>query len=218
MVAMIEKLEDPNVNRNLMMDLLTLIGVAMAVFAATNVDDLFLLAAFFADPSLRTRSVVEGQFLGIGVLVAISAAAALVALTVPEGYPALLGIVPLALGLRSLVALRRKDSDDGEQPDSAEVARRGARSQVATVAGVTIANGGDNLGVYIPLFAREPGHILIHASVFAVMTTLWCFVGFRLIQNRVVGACARRYGRLALSVVLIGLGLWILSDARVLLG
>lgn len=120
MVAMVEKLDDPTVNRKLMMDLLTLIGVAVAVFVATNVDDLFLLAAFFADPILRTRSVVEGQFLGIGILVAISAAAALVALTVPEGYPALLGIVPLALGLRSLVALqRKKDSDDGEQPDSA---------------------------------------------------------------------------------------------------
>ena len=217
MVAMVRNLDDPTVTRKLMMDLLTPIGVAVAVFAATNVDDLFLLAAFFADPSLRTRSVVEGQFLGIGVLVAISAAAASVALTVPEGYPALLGIVPLTLGLRSLVALRRKDGGDGEQPDSAEVARRGARSQVATVAGVTIANGGDNLGVYIPLFAREPGHILVHTSVFAVMTAIWCFVGFRLIQNRVVGACARRYGRLALPVVLIALGLWILSDARVLL-
>lgn len=89
---------------------------------------------------------------------------------------------------------------------------------MATVAGVTIANGGDNLGVYIPLFAGEPGHILIHASVFAVMTAIWCFVGFRLIQKCVVGAWARRYGRLALPVVLIGLGLWILSDARVLLG
>lgn len=187
MVAMVRNLDDPTVTRKLMMDLLTPIGVAVAVFAATNVDDLFLLAAFFADPSLRTRSVVEGQFLGIGVLVAISAAAASVALTVPEGYPALLGIVPLTLGLRSLVALRRKDGGDGEQPDSAEVARRGARSQVATVAGVTIANGGDNLGVYIPLFAREPGHILVHTSVFAVMTAIWCFVGFRLIQNRVVG-------------------------------
>jgi hypothetical protein len=36
-----------------MADLLGVLGVAAAVFASTNVDDVFLLAAFFADPHLR---------------------------------------------------------------------------------------------------------------------------------------------------------------------
>src|SRR5687768_14137157 len=90
-----------------MADRLGVLGVAVVVFAATNVDDVFLLAAFFADRHLRARSVVLGQFLGIGALVAASAAAAWAALAVPAGYPALLGAVPLALGLRGLWGLWR---------------------------------------------------------------------------------------------------------------
>ena len=206
-----------------MADLLAVLGVAVVVFASTNVDDVFLLAAFFADPHLRPRTVVAGQFLGIGALVTASAAAALAALAVPEGYPALLGAVPLALGLRKLWALRRDAASGEGEPDAADLraaeqqAERWTRSQVLAVAGVTVANGGDNLGVYIPLFAREPGLIPLYAGAFAAMTALWCFAGYRLVQNRVAGTHIRRYGHVALPVVLIALGLWILSGARVLL-
>ena len=64
-------------------DVLEVVGVGIVVFASTNLDDVFLLAAFFADPRLPARSVVSGQFLGIGALVAGSAAAAWAALAVP---------------------------------------------------------------------------------------------------------------------------------------
>ena len=83
------------------------------------------------------------------------------------------------------------------------------------VAGVTVANGGDNLGVYIPLFAREPRLVPLYAVVFAAMTALWCFAGHRLVQNHLVGAQLRRYGHVALPFVLITLGMWILAGARV---
>jgi cadmium resistance protein CadD (predicted permease) len=201
-------------------DLLGVLGVAVVVFASTNVDDVFLLASFFADRHLRARSVVLGQFLGIGALVAASAAAAWASLAVPEGYPAMLGAVPLALGVRKLWGLRRaggEAEDDIDLRGAEERAERRTHSQVLAVAGVTVANGGDNLGVYIPLFARDPRLVPLYALVFAVMTALWCFAGHRLIQNRMIGDRLRRYGHVALPIVLISLGLWILAGARVLL-
>ncbi|MFN0242684.1 MAG: cadmium resistance transporter, partial [Planctomycetota bacterium] len=140
-----------------MFDAVETLAVSAAVFASTNVDDLFLLAAFFADPRLRPRAIVAGQFLGIGALTAASAVAALAALTVPDGYVALLGVVPLALGVKKLVELRRGDRHEND--DLAQRAATSSASQILAVAGVTIANGGDNLGVYIPLFAREPAQI-----------------------------------------------------------
>jgi cadmium resistance protein CadD (predicted permease) len=204
-----------------MNDQLGVLGVAAVVFASTNVDDVFLLAAFFADSHLRGRSVVLGQFLGIGALVAASAAAAWASLAVPEGYPALLGVVPLALGLQKILALRathaRTDIDEADVQAAESRAERRTHSQVLAVAGVTVANGGDNLGVYIPLFAREPRLIAFYAGVFAVMTALWCLLGYRLVRNRVIGDQLRRYGHVTLPVVLIALGIWILSGARVLL-
>lgn len=199
------------------MDTHSLVGLGIVMFVSTDIDDLFLLAAFFADPRLRPRNVVAGQFLGIGALVAASAAAALAAVAVPEGWTALLGIVPLALGVRGLLELRGGDDDADEEHARAEAAaERRTGSQTLAVAGVTIASGGDNLGVYIPLFASEPAAIPVFAAIFAVMTALWCWVGYRLVNHPRLGAVLRRYGRVALPFVLIALGLVILSGALVL--
>lgn len=198
---------------------LGMVGVAAVIFASTNVDDVFLLAAFFSDHHLATSSVVLGQFVGIGALFVISAVAAFASLAVPQGYTALLGAVPLALGLHKVWQLRRSDGDVDQSGIQAEEVRAGRRthSRVISVAGVTIANGGDNLGVYIPLFAREPDLIPLYGVVFAAMTALWCFAGYRLVKNQLIGEQIQRYGHIALPVVLIALGLWILSEAHVLL-
>jgi cadmium resistance protein CadD (predicted permease) len=196
-----------------MTDLIPSLSVAVVVFVSTNVDDVLLLAAFFADPCLSPRAVVAGQFLGIGALVAASAAAALAALVIPAAYVALLGIIPLGLGLWEIRALRLPDAAELQEAER-RVERR-THSQAMAVAGVTVANGGDNLGVYIPLFARDPALIPFYAVAFAVMTGLLCLAGYRLVRNRVIGMQVRRYGHLMLPIVLIGLGLWILSDAAV---
>jgi hypothetical protein len=50
------------------------LGGGVALFTSTNIDDIFLLAAFFADPHLRPRNIVAGQFLGITGLTAARAA------------------------------------------------------------------------------------------------------------------------------------------------
>jgi cadmium resistance protein CadD (predicted permease) len=200
---------------------LTLIGISATVFVSTNIDDIFLLAAFFADPHLKARAIVAGQFLGIGVLVLGSVLASVAALAIPEGYIALLGVVPLILGVRKLSALMRSGgasaTEEGQVKAAEQHLERRTHSQVLAVAGVTVANGGDNLGVYIPLFASEPQAIPGHVVVFAVMTALWCLAGHALVKNHLLGDPIRRYGHLVLPFVLIGLGLYILAGARVFL-
>ena len=94
----------------------------------------------------------------------------------------------------------------------------GGRSQVLTVASVTLANGGNNLGVYVPLFAANRHIIAIYAAVFAGRTGLWCLLGWKLVNNRIFGEKLRRYGQAILPVVLIALGAHILYGSRVLLG
>ena len=200
-----------------MTELVSTAGVAVIVFVTTNIDDLLILAAFFADRRLGTRAVILGQLLGMTVLTVASALAALLALAVPEGLTGLLGLVPLVIGLHQSWALWRgrgaADDDDARQEGSLPA----TRSQVLAIAGVTIANGGDNLGVYIPLFAAEPAWIGLYAFVFAALTLLWCGLGHWLVNHSVVGERIRRYGRVALPFVLIALGLYILADALVLL-
>ncbi|WP_437932400.1 cadmium resistance transporter [Sorangium sp. So ce291] len=206
-----------------MQQILPALGVSAVVFLSTNIDDILLLTAFFSDPDFTPRQVVAGQFLGIAALVLASVACALLAVRVPDGWIGLLGLAPLALGLRGLWALRRgpgagEDEDAGDAGDADDQPRgRAARFRSLAVATVTVANGGDNLGVYIPLFSSSPGLIPLHAAVFAVMTGALCALGHHLVNHPVLGSRIRRHGRVALPFVLIGLGLWILSDALALI-
>lgn len=197
-------------------DLLPAMVIAVAVYASTNIDDLLILAVFFADPRVRVGAVVAGRFLGLAVLVLASAAAALLAMAVPGEWIALFGLMPLALGLRLLPALFGSNGGADEQtretPAGAhQPVRRGFVAQGLTVAGVTLANGGDNLGVYIPLFATAPQAIITYVAVFAVMTAAWCALGYLVVNNPLVGDRIRRHGHVLLPVVLIALGLYILS-------
>jgi cadmium resistance protein CadD (predicted permease) len=184
----------------------TLIGLSVAVFAATNVDDIFLLLGFFADPRFRAGRVAVGQFVGIGALVAASVTASLISLVLPPAYVGLLGLLPILVGVKRLF-------DTGTDAVPAPEARGDTLGQVASVAAVTIANGGDNIGVYTPWFAiSTAGQIGVIVVVFAAMTGLWLAAGHWLVNHRTVGAPIRRYGHLVLPFVLIGLGVAILYE------
>lgn len=184
--------------------------MSVVAFASTNIDDIFVLLGFFADPAFRARHVVLGQFLGIGVLVALSLAGALAALVIPPAYLGLLGLLPIALGLKKLWELRRGSEDDDAEATGHPAA--GAH-RMLSVAAVTIANGGDNIGVYVPMLAtRSAQERFVIVAVFAVMTGVWCFVAHALVRHRALGAPLRRWGHRLLPWVLVGIGVVILVE------
>ncbi len=194
------------------------LGIAAIVFISTNIDDIFLLAAFFSDPKLLRRSIVLGQYLGITVLTLVSVVAAVLALTIPPAWVALLGLAPLYLGLQKLPDLWRGPAQDGDAEDHSiqdqeHKVQRGLHSQILAVMSVTVANGGDNIGVYVPLFATSVNSILTYCVTFAVMTGIWCAMGYLLVKNKVLGGVIRKYGHKIFPVVLIVLGIHILSGA-----
>jgi cadmium resistance protein CadD (predicted permease) len=196
-------------------DLVQAVTVGTVVFAATNADDLVLLAGFFADDRVHPRSIVLGQMVGIGALTAVSAAAARGAQAFPAPWVALLGVVPLGIGLWKLAELRREAATPARGTEDGAVARAG---HVLAVAASTIANGGDNLGTYVPLFASQPSMVAVYAAVFAVLTGAWCALGWWVARNRLFGHHVRRYGRILLPCVLVAVALYVLRGALPLLG
>jgi cadmium resistance protein CadD (predicted permease) len=189
-----------------------LLVLAIALFASTNVDDVFVLIGFFADPKYHARDIVFGQYAGIAALFGVSLVASLLSLVIPRPYLGLLGIAAILIGTKKFVDLyRERDKGEAtlERPSNAS-----ARGRSATVALVTIANGGDNIGVYAPSFAiRSWFEIAVIALVFVVMTGLWCFAAHSMVNHPKVGTPIRRYGHRAAPVVLIGLGMLILHQA-----
>ncbi len=185
-------------------------ALAVSLFLSTNIDDLFMLLGFFADPGYRNRQIVLGQYAGIGVLFAASLAASLIALVIPAAWVGLLGLAPIAIGLRKL-ATAAAPADAGTVPPPA------GRGRVAAVTLVTIANGADNISSYTPALAtRGAADITVIAAVFAVMTAVLLALAHALTHHPRLGAPIRRHGRRVAPYVLIALGAFILHDAGTL--
>lgn len=196
---------------------LGLVGIAVLLFASTNVDDLFVLIGFFSDPRVRARHVVVGQFMGIGVLYGVSVLASLLCIVVPRAYIGLLGLAPIFIGVAKLHSLWRGPGADEQGRDDAVVATARVGRNGLTVAIATVANGGDNISVYTPLFAtRSPAEVAAAGLVFAIMTALWCFFGHWLVNHPALGVPLRRYGPITLPFILIGLGILILYESGTL--
>jgi cadmium resistance protein CadD (predicted permease) len=175
------------------------IGIAVVMFAATNADDLVLLTVFFAQPGSRPAQVVLGQLAGIGSLTAISYTASMLALAIPHGWLPWLGVVPLGLGVRWL----RRGPADGNPP---------AAFAWWAIAGVTIANGADNLGVYIPAFALQTGsEKILTGIVFFALTLLWCALAWSATRHPALGPRVNKLCAKAAPFILIGIGLWIIA-------
>jgi cadmium resistance protein CadD (predicted permease) len=192
-----------------MSHILVELALGAVVFASTNVDDLVVLLGFFSDPRFTARQVVTGQIVGIAALTAASLACSIATLALPAAYVGLLGFAPLALGLWKLVQLRRAESADSPSEPS--------RTNVLAVAAVTIANGGDNIAVYVPLFAtRRPWEMALLGGTFLGMTVLWCAIAHRLVHHPALGKPIRRYGQVLLPIVLILLGAIILVESGAL--
>jgi cadmium resistance protein CadD (predicted permease) len=194
-----------------MKSLATLLGLAVVLFLSTNVDDLVVLIAFFANSRFRTRDVVAGQYAGVAVLFIVSAAGALLTLAIPAAYLGLLGIFPILIGLKKLLELRH----GGEAaPTDDLVSTTASHGTIASVALVTVANGGDNIGVYIPSFAvHSASQVAIIAVVFVAMTALLCLLAHGMVNHPRLGAPLRRYGHILAPLVLIALGMLIIRDA-----
>ncbi len=187
-----------------------LFGLAILLFASTNVDDMLVLVGFFADPKFGPREIVIGQYAGITALVGVSVVGSLLALVISRPYIGLFGIGAIGLGLKKLFDLYR-DSDDLPKENSGP---SGRHTRTATVALVTLANGADNIGIYMPVFAVRPGYeIAIIAVVFGLMTGLWCYSAYRLLRHPRYGSLIRRHGRRVAPLILIGIGLLIMYQA-----
>lgn len=76
----------------------------------------------------------------------------LLAFVVPVYLIGMLGFVPITIGIIKLLHLRKKNtkSDEFKMPNS----KWHNHLQIFTVASVTFSNGGDNIGIYTPLFAK----------------------------------------------------------------
>jgi cadmium resistance protein CadD (predicted permease) len=198
------------------------LGVAAAAFVGTNIDNAVVTMALVAGaPPERAHRIALGQVIGFVVLVAVAAAAAALLFEFSSAVVGLLGLVPLAIGLRGLVALAGKRHDGDHEETAARRRRRPLRAEQRAVgrslmaaALITVSAGGDNLAAYIPLFrvggATNVGAILAVLTVGEVLLTWIVLAGGRHPRARTV---MLRLGHLAVPVLLCCIGVLVMVEA-----
>ncbi|MEG3881617.1 cadmium resistance transporter [Microcoleus sp. herbarium7] len=194
-------------------------------FAATNIDDIAILMLFFAQVNVtfRPRHIVFGQYLGFTAIIAASLPGFFGGLIVPKAIIGLLGLVPIAIGISHLV--KRENDRNEVQAVSGEFKRESNSSAVSklanlfnpqtlNVAAVTAANGGDNIGIYLPLFASSDlPSLMVILAVFFVLVGVWSYAAYRLTRQRAIAKILTRYTQAIVPFVSIGLGIFILIES-----
>jgi cadmium resistance protein CadD (predicted permease) len=168
-------------------------------------------ALIAGSPPERAHRIAAGQVVGFVVVVALAAAGAVVLIEFSPKVVGLLGLVPLALGLRGLLRLRTRRSGD------ATVTRRAVGSGFTAALLVTIAAGGDNLATYIPLF-RVGGlaRVGIVVLVFALGEVAVTVIALRSGTHPRARDLMARLGVVAVPVLLCAIGVLVLFEAGTL--
>ncbi|MBD2693254.1 cadmium resistance transporter [Anabaena catenula] len=194
-------------------------------FAATNIDDIVILLLFFSqlDSNFRRRHIVIGQYLGFTAIILASLPGFFGGLVIQREVIGLLGILPIAIGLKQL--LNRESETTEVQTVTTDFKQSSHPNPVLSfllsilhpqtykVAAVTIANGGDNISIYIPLFAgHDFASLGVILGVFLAMVGVWCYIAYLLTRQATIANLLSRYGQAIVPFVLIGLGLFIMYE------
>jgi len=189
------------------------IAEAAGLFTVTNFDDIVILSLFFAQGAGQrssARRVMAGQYLGFIAILAVAIAVTFGTRFLPGEALPYLGLLPIALGLRDAWKAwkNRKLSDHGEQGESGQ-----GGPAIVKVATTTFANGGDNIGVYVPVFTNVgTSGTIVYGAVFLVLVGVWCAAGRFVATRPVIAKPLDRWGHILLPVVLITIGLLILVE------
>jgi cadmium resistance transport/sequestration family protein len=204
-----------------MSELVSAISTGIVAFTATNIDDILILLLFFSqvNSTFTRRQIIAGQYLGFTALVIASLPGLFGGLVLPPNWIGLLGLIPIAIGISSLVN-QEEDSSNEAAAETEQLEDRTFGSfispQTYSVAAITIANGSDNISVYIPLFAStDLGSFLVIIAVFFLLIGVWCYCAYKLTHQTGIADILTHYGNYLVPFVLMALGTFIVlkSDA-----
>jgi cadmium resistance protein CadD (predicted permease) len=146
---------------------------------------------------------------------------------VSDMWVGLLGVLPIMIGIHQL--MNKEDDENSDVIEEVEkvhteVGRPRIKQSLWStirdpkthrVTAVHVSNGGNNVAVYIPLFASSSLHSLGVILTMCYMTIgFWCFCSYNLTRFPGISVLIARYGRKIAPFVLIYLGFSIIIKSQ----
>ncbi|ASZ08127.1 cadmium transporter [Enterococcus thailandicus] len=206
--------------------MLTTLTTSLISFISTNIDDIFILTILFSQvgKNLSKKDIVLGQYLGVGLLVLFSILASHSLNRIQTEYLGLLGIIPIFLGIKSwldfvknkkrTVSIEKDSSANKADLTDETLLTSGLRPHFLNVTLLTLGNGSNNIGIYVPLFSRYSViDLIITVLIFIIMIAIWCYFSFKLANLSFIQEELHRHQVFIIPVIFIGLGIYILIDS-----
>ncbi len=188
-----------------MQSVVDVIALSSVAFVGTMFDNFFAFTAqLLVTDRARYRRVASAQAVGVAALFVVAAAVGSVLTAVPIGWSGLFCLAPWTLAWHEW-----RHRGQPERPQF----RRGALTTVL----VTVALGGDNLGVWIPLL-RADGvvHEALTAVVFAAWELVFLASARAMTSHPRVVAWGAAHARRATPWIYVALGFLILVESGLL--
>ena len=162
----------------------TIISMIM-MFISTCIDELFLLMLIFAKAQTKNqvRQVYWGKYIGVAILVGCSLIISriLTSFVPQEWILGLLGLILIFLG--TLIFMSKEEEVDARQVQK-ELEAHPGHFLFWAVTLLTLATGGDSLGIYIPYFTSlTKVDILILVILYSGLIPLLCYLSHRLAKH-----------------------------------
>ncbi|CAM2720012.1 unnamed protein product [Rotaria socialis] len=239
-----EETASQSATRMMLAEIATFVSKVIITFILTNIQDVVILINFFlasseTDSIMESIHVVFGQYLGFSTLLMLSLFGYTISYMLPVKLFGFLGFLIIFFGLNDLRKLakdllkKRKEkkqaferSQDNErvefiQFESENITSKenltfmGDIKQIVKVSLVTIANGNDNIAIYVPIFVQSKSwEIIAYAVGFLIMVGVLCFVCYYFVHYPLIFKFAQKYAQFISPFVFIGLGIYILIDSK----
>ncbi|MFB5544368.1 cadmium resistance transporter [Bacillus cereus] len=198
--------------------MITTIISSFVAFATTNIDDIFILLVLFSqvrtevlrkeDRAVREKAmrkklyIAIGQYVGFSMIIFLSIVGSLSSFFIPVSWIGVLGFVPIYMGVKGLFSLRSNKNNEVIDNTSGSLFK---------VAAITLANGADNISIYIPMFTSQSLEAnFVTLIIFFCMIAIWCLIGYTLLRAPIFAKVLERNCHIIVPIVLIGLGMFIL--------
>jgi cadmium resistance protein CadD (predicted permease) len=196
---------------------------AIVSFAATNADDFILLMILSADgvsDKISRRHIWLGQFISIGLITGLGLLGSILLGFLPkdfDGYLFWLGLLPLGLGVFHLIETfigsryRRRQKRRAKVMVATKGNLQKKKITVGHIFAMLFSAGADNVGVYIPLFAKMDAITKTTSVImFMLLTWLICFLALRISSNQRIEKIITHTESVLVPIILILIGLGIL--------
>lgn len=182
--------------------LTTALVLVPLAYAATNIDNLLIMASLGAGRASR-GDLVAGFVVASGIVLLVASTAVFIDRLVPPAILGYLGFVPISMGAYLLLS-------NGAQAENG-VSRA---TTWPAIAGMLLANSSDTIFAIGPLFAESASDARIGLALgFVLITAAWLLMILTVSERVARSTTLGRLGHRIAPWMMILVGLYILSDS-----